>query len=495
MPDVILLDPISGSGKNQRPQLGTLNLAAMLLQNSISVEIIDFSVQDDGERLLKKYLESDVICVGISTVIGPMLASGLDLAQLVRKQRPDIPIIWGGIHPTLVPEGTLKHKLVDAICIGDGEITFVKMVEALRYGRKLHDIPGIGFKEKGNLIFTPPEKELFDLNLLPPLPYHLVDINLFRIRNKTRYNFFGLKGDLIVSLETSRGCPFICSYCVNAAKREKYRKMRPGKVIQSLQDIVNLGVRSIAITDDNFFADKKWAAEVLKSIANKDLGLEMYISARSDYLGSIDDSDFELMKNAGVSMFTIGTESGSNKTLKRINKKETIEHSFAANRRLAKYGMYAWFHFIYGFPGERKEDFLESYNAMHRILEENPLYAMVNLNRLIPNPGTPSFYECVAGGWTSPDTIEGWAEVIESTRSKTPAYMDPDLAKWIKLLNGVPFPADTLPSLKQLKLKELKELIREIPVLGYLAKELVRQGRRTISLITERKNSAFSKSE
>jgi len=451
MPDVILLDPSSGV-KNSRPQLGTLHLAAMLLQSGISVELIDFSVRDDGVKLLKKFLESDVVCVGISTMIGPMLDSSLELARIVRKQRPNVPIVWGGIHPTTAPENTLKHQLVDAICIGEGENTFVQMIEAYRNGHNLHDIPGIGFKENGNLHFSPPRKTYFDLNSLPPLPYHLIDLNLYKISTKAGYDFFRFKGNQILSIETSRGCPFRCTYCVHSARPDKFRTMNSEKVLQSIEDIVNQGVNSITINDDNFFVDRKRATEILESIKRKKYDIEIFVAVRSDYLSSIETSDFELMKAAGITLLGIGVESGSNRILEKIKKNETIEKTFTANRKLAKFGINALFHFIYGFPEETKEDFILTFKAMHQILQENPSYARVNLNRLIPNPGSQSYHECLDKGWKSPNTIEQWAKIMVKIWRRTPVYMDSELARWIEPLKSIKFPTNTLPAVKQIEI-------------------------------------------
>lgn len=445
MDRVVLIDPAYG-GKNKRPQLGTLNLAAMLLKEGINVELIDFSVRKDGADMLEKVLNQGVICVGISSVIGSMLRGGLDVARLVRKHSPKTPIVWGGVHPSIAAESTLRHELVDSVCVGEGELTFPLMVKAYADGKPLHDIAGIGFKENENLIFTPSRTGFFDLDSLPLLPYHLVDLDSYKIKKKGAGDFFGLLGDQILSVETSRGCIFRCTYCVNASKREPFRKMSPEKVIESLEHIVAQGVKTITINDDNFFIDKKRANRILNLIDEKKWGLEIFVAVRSDYLSSIEDSDYELMKKAGIKMFGIGVESGSEKTLKRINKKEGIEAMFEANKRLAKHKINAWVHFIYGFPGETLDDFLETYKAMKMITKENP-YAHVNLNRLIPNPGTPSFQECVESGWTAPSTIEGWANIIEDISRKRPAYIDPDLERWwARHIKGTIFPTNHLPN-------------------------------------------------
>ncbi len=447
MPDVILIDPAYGT-KNSRPQLGTLSLSAVLIENGISVEIVDLSVSLDGEDLIMTYLESDVICVGISTIIGPMLGHALNIARLVRNKRPDIPIIWGGIHPSTEPESTLHHELVDAICIGEGERTFLEIVDSLRHKKNLRSIPGIGVKENGNVIFTSKNKKYVDLDSLPLPPYHMIDLELFK-KDTSRTGFFGLKEEQTLSIETSRGCTYHCTYCANAARKEKLRLMSPSAVIRSIAHIIKQGVRSVTINDDNFFINKERATEILREIVARKWDLEIFVAVRADYLSRLNEEDFRLMKRAGISMLGIGAESGSDRMLKLMNKKATVQSTLEASRLLATHQINAWFHFLYGFPNETKEDLIKTYQVMQKIAETNP-YAQVNLNLLIPNPGTPSYEACIAKGWDPPSSIEEWSELIKLHKSRRPAYVDPDLEQWwADHFKGIEFPTGSLPPLSE----------------------------------------------
>lgn len=444
MPEVILIDPDSGMA-NTRPQLGTLHLAAMLLQAGASVEILDLSVDESGLDKLRDMLGPDVLFVGISTVIGPMLRSGIEACQIVRDFSPTIPLIWGGVHPTIEPETTLCHDMVDAIALGEGEESVVEIYQALKTGKDLYTIHGMGFMKNGEPFYTPRRSEYFDISTLPPLPYHLIDLNLFG-RQVDQADFFGLKGEQLMSIESTRGCAYRCTYCVNSAKKDKFRRMSKDKVISSIEDIVALGVRSITFNDDNFFVHKDWAQSVLEEIVARDWGLEIFIAVRSDFLAEVEDEFLALMKKAGIVMLGLGVESGSDRFLKHICKKEKIASTFKASQRLNKFGINAWYHFIYGFPGETKEDLIATYKAMYYISKTNP-HARVNLNQLIPNPGTPSFFECLDGGWLAPTTLEKWADVmIHTRRMGRPPYMDEDLHAWWKdHLEGLSFPRADMP--------------------------------------------------
>ncbi len=445
MSRIVLIDPAYGE-PNVRPQLGTLQLAGVLREGGFEVRLLDLSVLGEaGWAKLDDALDGDVLFVGISTVIGSMVSGGIEAAKWVRERRPEVPIVWGGVHPSLEPESTLKHELVDIICINEGEAAVLELARALKEGCGPEGIANLAFKRDGKPVYNPRRTELFDLDSGPVIPYDLVDLSLYRHDpNKT---FFGLQGDLVLSLETSRGCVFRCTYCVNAAKQEKFRQKSPERIIAGIEHLVALGVRSIAIVDDNFFIRRKQSRRILEMIVKRGLELELFVAARSDYLAELEDADFELMKAAGIAMLGLGVESGSNAHLRRLNKKETIEATFRASEMLCKHGLKAWYHFLYGFPRETLDDLLATCRAMRKICLENP-YAMVNLNQLIPNPGSPSYFECVDAGWESPATLEQWADVLLYTRRKgKPLYMDQEVWDFSRkhLEKVLSFPRNDMP--------------------------------------------------
>lgn len=446
MSRIVLIDPAYGEA-NVRPQLGTLQLASILLQHGYEVSLLDFSVLgDDCWSKLDEALDGDVLFVGISTVIGSMIRGGLDAAQGVRDRRPELPIIWGGVHPTLEPESTLKHELVDMICIGEGEMATLELADALKAGRGPEGIKNIAYKVDGNPVYNARRTDLFDLDSGPLLPYDHVDLSLYR-HDPDNKTFFGLEGNLVLSLETSRGCAFRCTYCVNSAKREKFRQKSPERILQEVDQLVGYGVKTIVMVDDNFFIRRKQAMGVLQQIVDRDYGLELFVAARSDFLASLSNEEYDLMKAAGISMMGLGVESGSNTFLEHLKKKEPIEATYAASDKLAKHGINAWYHFLYGFPNETIDDLLATCRAMRKICQENP-YAQVNLNQLIPNPGTPSFDECIELGWKPPASMEQWADVLIHTRRLgKPVYMDQQVWDFSRehLEKVLSFPRNDMP--------------------------------------------------
>ena len=426
MAEVVLVYP-STAHESIRPSLGILYLGAILLEKGYDVALIDETVQKNARELLKEYITDKTICVGLSAMTGEQLFGALNVSKAVRDINPDLPIIWGGVHPTLAPEDTLKHEMVDVVCLGEGEITFPKMVKAFKDSTSLDNIDGIGFKQNGEMILTKEPTEFFDLNDLPSLPYHLLDMSLYTM--PSFFNFFGFESKKVCSLETSRGCPFRCYYCVQAVKCESFRVMSKESILKHIQDIVDTGATGVLWVDDNFFTHHKKSVEIMEAIREKNWNLEIFVAVRSDYLKRLDDSDFELMKAIGIKLLGIGVESGSNRMLEIMKKKENIETTLEVNRKLAKHKIYAYFHFIVGFPEETLDDIIQTYIAMTKILKENP-YSKVTNKKLIPNPNTPAFDACIENGMDRPTTIEEWANILDLAWEQKSPYLDKDAEKW-----------------------------------------------------------------
>ena len=449
MSRVILIDPAYDEKGNVRPQLGTLQLAGMLLREGFDPVLLDFSVlKKDASAALNEAMQGNVLFVGISTVVGSMLRGALNAAAAVRERNPIVPIVWGGVHPSLEPPTTLAHPLVDMIAVGDGEFSTVELAHRLKRGEDVTSIPGMGFLVDGKVRVNP-QKQVFDIEDSPLPPYELVPLSRYHHDFQKRESFFGLKADFVLSYESSRGCPFSCSYCVNSIRKDPFRQKSSGKIVAELDHIITTyGADGIAIIDDNFFTRPDRAFETLRLMTAKKWNCQFYVAARADFIARCTDADFDLMKSAGMVMTSMGVESGSNRMLNILNKKEKAEVALAANEKLAKHGIYAWFHFLYGFARETLDDLLANCATMRAICEANPEYARVNLNQLIPNPGSPSFNDCMEYGWTPPDSIEKWADVLIHTRRLgKPPYVDQEVWDFSRAhLEGVlDFPRNSMP--------------------------------------------------
>ena len=151
------------------------------LKERYDIVMIDQRIDPAWRSTLKRELSGGpVVCVGISTMTGPQIAGALEAASMVKEHVPSVPVVWGGVHPSLTPEQTIRDERVDVLVVGDGEETFEELVETLRRGGDKRSIRGIVFKEDGTVVHTPPRKQFSVAKMLLPA-YDLVDVGRYRI--------------------------------------------------------------------------------------------------------------------------------------------------------------------------------------------------------------------------------------------------------------------------------------------------------------------------
>lgn len=410
MVDVVIIRPISHSWDEEKymryitiPQ-GPLHLASTLVKNGYSVKIIDEVVEDDAEGELRKALQENPICVGISTMTGVQIKNGLKFAEIV-KDSSDIPVVWGGAHPTILPMITLEDPMVDIVVYGEGENSFVELVGALKRGKSISDIKGICYKDAGKLYKNEPAEPV-DYDKLPSLPYHLINMEKYitsvKKRKITRY----------FAVFTSRGCPHRCAFCYNSIAKSKWRGKSIDKVVNEIKFLIEkYGIDGISFAEDYFFPEPRRITELCNKIIESKLIITYRAGGtRVDDILRLDDSILELMKKAGFDHFGIGVESGSDRILKCTNKKITVEQIYQANRRIRKHGFAVTYNFMSAFPGETMADFIETLKMILALFKstEDIIYPIEGPVYYIPFPQTAMYDEVIGLGFKPPEGFRDW---------------------------------------------------------------------------------------
>jgi anaerobic magnesium-protoporphyrin IX monomethyl ester cyclase len=418
MSKVILFYPSVQLGRPVRSEhdlpLSLLAIATPLHRRGYKVEIIDQRVDRDWRDLLVRALTDDVICVGITSMTGPQIQQGLSAARLVRRNSV-VPIVWGGIHPTLRPEETVEHDLVDIVVVGEGEATFPELVRTLEIHSPLDGIHGILFKHDGRITRTAP-RALLDLNTQPPLAYHLIDIEKYYV------TFFGKRHLLY---ETSRGCPFRCSYCYNSGVYgPTWRFLNFDATLQGIDTLVTQhGAEGITLVDDNFFIDKQRAMDILRQVQLRCFGIQfakLDIALRT--LATFTDADWALIKESGCTLVNIGVESGSPRALDMLNKRVDIDLLILLNRKFKDLEVTPVYLFMVGYPTEI------------RLLRENP-QALARVHIYAPFPGTALFDIAVENGLRMPTKLEEWVAFNFRSTNERAAWLSPERRKLIRMLH------------------------------------------------------------
>jgi len=406
-PHILLFNPAALSGWQPSPRmelpLSLLCPATPVDRAGYRVTIVDQSVNRDWRRELEEALKTKPLCFGVTCMTGPQIFHALAVCKLVRERQPDAPIVWGGIHGSILSQQTLQNPYVDIVVVGEGEATFIELVRALESGAPLAQVKGIAFRENGRVTFTG-TREFVDMDAQPPLAYHLVDVSRYRRR------LFGVDH---VAFNSSRGCAFDCAFCWDPVMHQRrFRAMRPETVLDQLQRLMHdYGLHGFWFNDDNFFTDPRRSEEIFLAIVRAGLNITIgKLHVRADALCRMNTESLDLMARAGVRTLTMGVESGSPRLLELINKRISVDQVVEANRRLLRHGITPSYTFMMGLPDETPDELAQTVRLALQLTDENP-GARWGFNVYTPYPGTELYNLLVAKyGFKPPGRLEEWGE-------------------------------------------------------------------------------------
>ena len=357
--------------------LSVLAIAACVVDEH---EVHIFDERVDPIEKYKALLDTKPDIVGISTITGYQIEYGLALATEARKCGATI--VWGGVHPSLLPEQTIQHPLVDYVVVGDGEVAFKHLVEQLARAEK----------PANRIVQLPLPAEL---ETLPDIPYHLVDIE----RYVTSIKFHGKRA---LPFLFSRGCPFRCKYCSTGLLTKKWRSLPIDVALERLCHLVErYCLNYVEFFDENITTHSQRFETFARGIPK---GVNWMIQSR---LNAVLKLDLPLLKQCGMDIISSGLESGSNRILEAVGKGETVEEYLEANRMLAAVGITSNYNMMMGFPEETLEDLHASIDLTLQVLNENPYANFSPFYVFQPYPMTPLAIQYKVKGY---ETLEEWAD-------------------------------------------------------------------------------------
>ncbi|MBI4267830.1 MAG: cobalamin B12-binding domain-containing protein, partial [Chloroflexi bacterium] len=312
---VVLINPPQRSSYPQ-PPLGLALIAAVLEKEKHQVTILDANVLrlKPGE-VASRVTDADI--VGL-TAMTPTVNAALTIARHLKKAKPNLPIIIGGAHATLLPEETLKSTPeIDVVVKGEGEQTIVNFLRAFEDGASVRDISNISYCQNGKIINTPTASMTLEPDSLPFLAYHLLPWQ--------RYRPHPPHGRALpfVSMVTSRGCPYHCSYCSKPIFGNKFRAQSPERVVEEVTYYKKkFNIKEIAFYDDVFTLNKKRAYEIADNILKKGLKISWTCETR---VNLVEKELLQHMKRAGCYAIAYGVESASPEILETLDKGINLE--------------------------------------------------------------------------------------------------------------------------------------------------------------------------
>lgn len=376
------------------PPLGLAYLTATAKQQGHDVTLLDMqALMMDSTALEQRLAEEKPDFVGI-TAMTPTFPEAIRVAELARRVLPTAHISLGGVHPTLDPEGVLAHQAVDTVMRGEGEEAIVALLDVLAgKGGSFAEVPGLCFRTENGLSIQPRAPLIHDLDAVPPADY-----NSFPVERYIEHNGL-LRSVRGISMIVSRGCPYACSFCaVQQTMGTKWRFRSAKQVVDQIEALRDEhDIKGVWFKDSIFNLKRSWTEEFCREMIDRKVGVEWQALTRINLLK---DEELAMMKEAGLTQIDLGIESGSPNTLKRLNKKITVEQ-IKAGVALAKKHVRVFGFFMIGVPGETEDDVQQTFDLAKSIELDRWSWSIYS-----PLPGSPLYEDLITEGLIQPYKLE-----------------------------------------------------------------------------------------
>jgi radical SAM superfamily enzyme YgiQ (UPF0313 family) len=362
---------------NRMAPLGLLSIAAYLKRGGHRVFIHDCLGPEAPEGIagnVHAILAHEPGLVGFSATTSSFL-DGTDMAALIKKARPQVKTIFGGVHVSALGSLLLNgFPDIDYLAPGEGEETLAELAS----GQDPAAVSGLIWRDGQRVVTNVPRPPLPDLDMLP-FPYYEGLKGFPRSYNLPLFSFIGFPG---ATMSTSRGCPYECSYCDRSVFKRSYRYNSPEYIYEHMAHLRrNFSVRHINIYDDLFTLNRPRIFELCRLLTAKPLGIQFNCAVRA---GLADRDLLKTLKTAGCLMVSLGIESADPAMLARHKAGVTLDEVRDTVARIKDCGLRVKGLFMMGLPGETEA----SIQATSDFIISLGLDDM-NMSKFTPFPGAP----------------------------------------------------------------------------------------------------------
>jgi magnesium-protoporphyrin IX monomethyl ester (oxidative) cyclase len=316
---------------------------------------------DDEEYIRSEIQKLSPDLIGITCNFTAYADDSLEVATMVKKILPHIPIVMGGAHATIEAESILKNnECIDYIIRNEGEITLGYLVRALRGEHTVESIEGLTYRTPDKTIVSNPGRELIkNLDMLPIPDRTFIDMERYKYFNKKCVWY--IRQEPVATIMTSRGCPYNCVFCsTKVVWQRQWRPRSLEKVFEEIELLVSkYGIKEIIINDDQFFIKKKRVINFCDYFIKRKLKLSFAVDAGIS-VWLVDEESLEKMRKAGFYSLRFPIESGNENTLKFIQKPVDLKKTKELIIKATKMGFWTSANFIIGFPYETREEIDET---------------------------------------------------------------------------------------------------------------------------------------
>ena len=471
MSKVLLFNPRSANSKPRIPN-SILSIAASI-EGLFDYAIVDGNMEKDPAEKIFNYLTGGTFgYFGLTCMPGPQLKQAIPISKKIRELFPAIKIIWGGYFPSNQSKTVLNSGYVDFVVNGPGEKCFPALLKAIENNEPLDGINNLIYKNNNEIIKTKKD-ELYNQDVLPPLPYDKLN-SFYPIQRYLGKTYLGTK---TIAYHSSFGCPFTCSFCAVVPIYNARWKGKSAALIY--KDIKYLkekfGGNAIEFHDNNFFVSEKRVVEFSKLIKKENM--IWWGEGRIDTIDKYSDESLALMREAGCRMIFFGAETGNDEILKKMDKGGTQSSAQmrAFVHRMAKFDIIPEYSFVLGTPADTPQQVMKQIDQDIEFIKEiksiNPnTEIVIYVYSPVPTEGSEMYNKVLESGFRFPEHLEDWIsphwESFDLRKNPLTPWLTPEMIDKIKdfetVLNGY------YPTVSDVRLNKMKrKIIRTLASIRY----------------------------
>jgi len=428
--DVVLVNPGSRHAVYQSlgdelsaiepPSLAGL-FATYLRNNGLSVAIVDapahnLSPPQAAETIYANYSPALIVMVVYgfqpSASTQNMSAAG-ETCRALKTINPACRIMMTGTHPAALPERTLREEAIDFVCDREGPETILLTTQALKKKASgFAGIPSLWYRVSNVVMSNPPASLMDDLDHeMPGVAWDLLPMEKYRAHNWHCFEHIHDRRPY-VSMHTSLGCPYRCSFCcINAPfGKSSYRMWSPRTVIKEIDILVNkFGVKNIKFVDEMFVLNRDHVIGICDLIIERGYDLNIWAYARVD---TVKDEFLDKLKRAGFRWLALGIESGSKHVRDGVEKGRFGSLEILKTvRAIQNAGINVIGNYIFGLPDDTHESMQQTLDLA---IEANCEFA--NFYCAMAYPGSRLYGQALELGWELPDSWIGYSQHSYETK-------------------------------------------------------------------------------
>ncbi len=402
-----------------------LTMSAYLEKHGISTDIIDLKgkqtihlrtmLTDEETRamnavVLEKLRNLTPRIIAISCTSAEIKCL-LDFAEEIKTILPEVKILAGGVHPTIVTEDLLnQHSAVDFVILGEGEIPLLKLAQALREGKEYHTIKGLSYLSNGEIITNGPAEIIMNLDEIPQIDYSKIDMDFFLRPDTDKIRPYYLSS---VRVLASRGCVARCNFCPtpwftfkSGKKMGLVRLRSPKLVVDEIEHLVKTyHVDGIYMMDDTFTWNRSWTIEFCQEIMKRDIW-NTFLWGCETRVNCVDPELLDMMYKAGCIQIDFGVEGGNQKILTAVKKGITVEQVRRAFKQCKDASIRTLANFMFNNPEETEEDVRDTLALAEEIDAD-----LTSFGVLTPYPGTEIYDQLKIK--LTPEEFLKWSKGVE----------------------------------------------------------------------------------